>query len=578
MSSQLVLTAEALKLSQDARRAAIELFASNTISAYAWRDVQDIFNSRRFQFDIVPSLPPELAHLIFQSLGLNDVIRMRKVSTKWRTIFSSEAVCKLMLHQFCPKVPMSMASSGLSYNAKLLQYAQRFNDHGAGHYHSQTRFSCNNIPYSTVFEDGDGTSFEKTVKYADGKIAWIEISPENESFCAIVQHLAVDKRFSIVPDNREELLHLTLSSSIMATISSLGICYMCDVFTGKKQRFRLPSINIKYVSSRKRKIALILKSDSDKVYSVLIHDFDSQKSFTIALKDKIPPPTLPDAKVEIGAVLIDRDGGSFFIFSSYRCEQRNRNGIYMIVTKIGFDGECLLSSSITAPCRINSRFRYFIQPCDYKGNFVIHISTQIGSDCYRYIFNEVTAELSCTLFTRPIGEGDEHDWLSEIRAQTQVHFWDGFGYFLLYADHCILRSTFDPDRLCPHEHISEPTDPTTKPPARIEPPIIPMMLPPAMLAGPKTTNQSLMEHEMDSIESRRFIHFHDICVPYNSQEELLGESSFSMMGDDQFLILFYYNSVVVWCFDSSVKMPEGQTLPIRHHPFKAAGKVTWIAY
>ncbi|PBP23951.1 hypothetical protein BUE80_DR005103, partial [Diplocarpon rosae] len=157
-------------------------------------------------------LPRELQIIIFGYLGLEDLLRIRRVSRSWRAAFSNEDFCLFLLKNHFPqKYDQEYSSLEADHGADNLQRKQQqarvslktwFEGavrsrirRAQGRYHSTSRNR-----YADPEASGSGTGYTvKNPQYHHGRIAFLH--PGGRKF--IVKSLCSDAEGQFTNENRE---------------------------------------------------------------------------------------------------------------------------------------------------------------------------------------------------------------------------------------------------------------------------------------------------------------------------------------------------------------------------------------
>ncbi|KAI9823383.1 MAG: hypothetical protein M1819_001356 [Sarea resinae] len=187
-----------------------------------------------------------------------------QVSKDWKRILSSEEICRRLLLLRFPDEAASLTCQPSNVGDLLLRRSKRWHAFQYGRPYSKT----------TLVIDFEREQLERTAfAYHDGNLAFI-----NESGTGIVTSLDDGSLYRLIgPDNnRDSLLNLAVSKSLICGISALGFCYVSDYIKDIHRSFRLPRVSFKEITSNGRCVC-VFEANTDKV-SGIIWDFESEQS------------------------------------------------------------------------------------------------------------------------------------------------------------------------------------------------------------------------------------------------------------------------------------------------------------
>lgn len=95
------------------------------------------------------------------------------------------------------------------------------------------------------------------VDFCDDTVAWIDKVSGTDM--VKVCNLRTGKCMAVAGDGRESIQSITLTDELVAISTYSGPCYACDLATGEKRSFRLPSANDMRWSCRGRYIGGVLR-------------------------------------------------------------------------------------------------------------------------------------------------------------------------------------------------------------------------------------------------------------------------------------------------------------------------------
>jgi len=148
------------------------------------------------------------------------------------------------------------------------------------------------------------------VDFCDDTVAWID----NVSGTDMVKvcNLRTGRCIAVAGDGRESIQSITLTDELVAISTYSGRCYACDLATGEKRSFRLPSANDMRWSCCGRSIGGVLRDhgNNSPETTAFVWEYDSRrcKTFQIqnprAISEKKSLGSLSDEYVDIFSLFI----------------------------------------------------------------------------------------------------------------------------------------------------------------------------------------------------------------------------------------------------------------------------------
>lgn len=256
-----------------------------------WREVKVRASSRSFHCDLLDKLPLEIVALIAEHMNLADIILLQrvgiltldpndllltcllKVSRRWKQILSSTSVQLAAIRA-------TMGESALDHTYHPSEYSPEGAPGGPYVSLIKRRLRLERGIPMTAFQlpPPRSKSFALTedgrsVGYSDGICAWLE--GEEEATFVILSHLRTNTETRLTTENRECLVSLRISKSLVAAISWRGYCHVWDISTHIHKAFRIPSLHFNHFLIHGTKVALSYQG-------IMVHwSFDSDVARTV---------------------------------------------------------------------------------------------------------------------------------------------------------------------------------------------------------------------------------------------------------------------------------------------------------
>jgi len=178
--------------------------------------------------DIVAKVPFEISEMILQYLPLDQVFRAQRVSRKWRETLASPKIVANHLRSWYPDSDTPGVPDGLSETIAASLKAEHVDAYQRG-----KAYIMENYSFGTFIDDLD----RDLVAYADGVVAWIEGT--ERCMCRSLD-LKTGNELSFRTDDSTPIIHIALSSSMIAAMGSAGMCYLWTFREQKSMSLRIP--------------------------------------------------------------------------------------------------------------------------------------------------------------------------------------------------------------------------------------------------------------------------------------------------------------------------------------------------
>ncbi|KAF7712082.1 Uncharacterized protein PECH_004644 [Penicillium ucsense] len=275
------------------RRAVILHGILDTLSSDEWRDVKCRGETTLLQCDIVGKLPTEIAALIIVCLPLVDIVRLRRVSHRWRVLLSSPHVCRRAVRATLEKDPWdsNICTKELQLSDKIFHTGLALGDDLSETSQDMMSHIPNACPYTdcafrkialqrycqekgrplkkinlrapTLARYGSGDENGDWIVYSDGRLAWVDVINNSR---VLTVHLDSGIRQTFMTENRDWVLHICMVRPLLAVITIRGYCVVWNVDTEEESSFRLPSLDhCVRIAISGTKVAVALKD------SVIVH-------------------------------------------------------------------------------------------------------------------------------------------------------------------------------------------------------------------------------------------------------------------------------------------------------------------
>ncbi len=236
------------------------------LSRYQIRDSLDLLNSTDLSYDIVGNLPVEVNIMIFQYLELYEVFQARRVSQKWMQMLSSPDLLDALLQQWesMGETPLRMPEGTTPQPVTSLK-AEHIDAYRTGLAFSKMAYKWDVPP----------TVAPGAIVYTNGILAWIGHMRRE----VLVLYLETGAKYTYVPQNRELLARITVSTSVVAVTASSGTCYVWEIPSGRASSFRLTNILTHNLVSSGKTLAVLEGPSHSLKDHVTTWNLDTQKSY-----------------------------------------------------------------------------------------------------------------------------------------------------------------------------------------------------------------------------------------------------------------------------------------------------------
>ncbi|KAJ5778536.1 hypothetical protein N7520_001782 [Penicillium odoratum] len=184
------------------------------------------------------NLPLEIVALVAEYLNLADLILLQRVSRQWHRVLSSFMVQSAAIRATVGgDIVVSDCKAAIQKRLRLER----------GKPYKQVSLpSPLDAEHNTFIHPG-------MLGYSNGILAWLEGETDLRSIA--IFHLRTGKTDRLATENRDQLMELKISRSLIAVMSRRGYCHIWDIHTHEHQAFRLPSNDFSYFVVSDRKVA-----------------------------------------------------------------------------------------------------------------------------------------------------------------------------------------------------------------------------------------------------------------------------------------------------------------------------------
>ena len=261
VSSYLAIALAKLDTPEKQRKALYGLLEK--LSRSQVRELSGLLNRIDFDCDIVGNLPVEITIMIFQHLQFHQVFQARRVSRKWMQVLSSPDILDPLLQQW-----ELMGETSLRIPENLSP--QSIRSLKAEHIDAyRTGLAFGKLAYPW---DSPTTEVPADIAYSDGILACIDM----ERRVVSVLYIELGIRYTYVPQNREKMACITVSTSMVAATTLSGNCYIWEIPNGRACSFHLTSVLPHALVSSETTLAVLAESRIDHVTT---WNLESQKSY-----------------------------------------------------------------------------------------------------------------------------------------------------------------------------------------------------------------------------------------------------------------------------------------------------------
>ena len=303
------------------------------LSRYQIRDSLVLLKSTDFSYDVVGNLPVEVNITIFQYLELYEVFQARRVSRMWMQMLSSPALLEALLQQWdsMGETPLRIPE-GIAPQPMRSIRAEHIDAYRNGLAFSKMAYKWDVPP----------TVAPGAITYTNGILAWIGRMGRE----VFVLYLETGAKYTYMPSNREMLVKITISTSLVAVTASSGTCYVWEIPSGRANSFRLTNILMHNLVSSGKTLAVLEGSSHSLRDHVTTWNLDTQKSYYFPVmatpnldeKDSQGPPHF-DKKI-----IVSNSGLSVVVFQRIISDPEVISFLHL-----SLDGHVQSSGSLNTP-------------------------------------------------------------------------------------------------------------------------------------------------------------------------------------------------------------------------------------
>ncbi|KAJ5273983.1 hypothetical protein N7478_009108 [Penicillium angulare] len=212
-----------------------------------WREVKHRADRITFECDILgnENLPLEIVALIAEHLHLSDLIRLQRVSRKWHQVLSSSMVQNAAIRA-------TLASGIYESDTKSVIRKRLRAERGqpaATMKLSSPLSSVHNYPNRPLNTNRalnvNNARNIGAMGYSNGIYAYIDALDDRTSIS--LTNLRTGKMDRLTTGNREPLIEHSISTLLIAAVSSRGYCHVWDLRTQEQKSFRISSLNYTHI-------------------------------------------------------------------------------------------------------------------------------------------------------------------------------------------------------------------------------------------------------------------------------------------------------------------------------------------
>ena len=229
---------------------------SSRLSHNEIRKVKSWAYKQKLGKDIIGCSPLEVVIQIFGYLEPWHAFNHRRVSRRWAEVLSSNQLVTFQLEPWLSKgVPTLRFPPETSTRLKLSSTAEHIDAFQHGKAFSRMSGDWN------ILEPGQGPTrdvahpFVERVAYFQGHMAWIDPSRD----CVYVSRFEDGKTFMWRPENREKLMSIAMSDTVVVVSTYSGRVYAYDLEKASQHSIRLSSAGIVMICVTGCTVAILLK-------------------------------------------------------------------------------------------------------------------------------------------------------------------------------------------------------------------------------------------------------------------------------------------------------------------------------
>lgn len=197
----------------------------------------DRFN---FEYDLLGKLPLEIVAMVAEHLNLADLILLQRVSQQWRRVLSSSMVQSAAIRAIVG------SDITVSDSKQVIQKRLRL-ERGK-------RIKSIHLPFSPV-DYNNTPRGDHEVGYSHGIYAQLDTHSGLTFTSIILLQLCNGKEARLTTENREDLIKLKISNSIIVAISTRAYCHVWDLNTHEHRSFRISSLDFEHFVVHGRNVA-----------------------------------------------------------------------------------------------------------------------------------------------------------------------------------------------------------------------------------------------------------------------------------------------------------------------------------
>ncbi|KAJ5810476.1 uncharacterized protein N7503_002694 [Penicillium pulvis] len=205
-----------------------------------WREVKLRADRINFEYDLLGKLPLEIVAMVAEHLNIADLILLQRVSQQWRRVLSSPMVQSAAIRAIVGSdVPVLDSKQVIQKRLRLERAKQVKSIH---------------LPFSPIEHNNTPRSIRE-VGYSHGIYAQLDTNSGLTFTSIIVLHLCNGREARLTTENREDLIELRISKSLIAAISTRAYCHIWDLNTHEHRSFRISSLDFEHFVVHDRNVA-----------------------------------------------------------------------------------------------------------------------------------------------------------------------------------------------------------------------------------------------------------------------------------------------------------------------------------
>ncbi|KAJ5659136.1 hypothetical protein N7507_005587 [Penicillium longicatenatum] len=206
-----------------------------------WREVKLRADRINLQYDLLGKLPLEIVAMVAEHLNTADLILLQRVSQQWQRVLSSPIVQGAAIRAIVGSdMPVSDPKQVIRKRLRLER---------------AKRVKSIHLPFSSSELPNNPSRSIHGVGYSHGIYAQFDMHSGPSFTSIILLHLCNGKNARLTTENREELVKLKISKSLIAAISTRAYCHVWDLNTDEHRSFRMPSLHFDHFVVHGRYVA-----------------------------------------------------------------------------------------------------------------------------------------------------------------------------------------------------------------------------------------------------------------------------------------------------------------------------------